>query len=575
MSENTKEIKRKLKLQEKKLRQRENEIDALKQELHSINTKFDIFYKISSLVLSPQQNIQELFDVICELSMKAVEVEAGSILLVNLEKNILEFKSAKGEKAHLVKKLQIKIGEGIAGWVAKTGLSQIVLDVEKDPRFMVEVSKLINFPTHSILCVPLKSKDKIIGVIEMINKKGRKPFTKQDEGILLIFANQAAIALENAQLFKDEQEKVANLTTLIEICNLLTSKLNIDYVLRTIMELTSKLMKAEASSLILIDEPTQEMKFTAVWGGKEQEVKKIKLKVGEGIAGWVAKTGEPLVISDTTKDTRFYKKADEQTKFKTNSIIAVPLKIKDKIIGVVEALNRIDRESGEFKQSDIEIFSTLANQAGIAIENANLYKDLKQLFLGTIKALASAIDAKSSYTFGHSERVSKYSKVIAEELNLSEEQIEMVELAGILHDIGKIGIREEILDKPGKLTDEEYDQIKKHPVIGAEIIKPVPNLQNIIQGVLHHQERYDGRGYPDKLSGEKIPLTARILAVADTFDAMTSQRSYRDKFSDEIALREIENYAGVQFDPEVTSTFLRAYKKGKIVKFFKINNVAE
>jgi putative nucleotidyltransferase with HDIG domain len=354
------------------------------------------------------------------------------------------------------------------------------------------------------------------------------------------------------------------LTVLSEVSAIIASSLDLKEVLKSIMEMATKIMRAEASSLMLIDEKTQELIFEEVLGEKEEEVKKIRLKKGEGIAGWVAEYGIPLLIPDAYKDPRFNPEVDKSTGFKTRSILCVPMKVKDKIIGVVEVLNRIDKKP--FDEDDKEIFSILANHAAIAIENARLYKQLRELFLGTVKSLAEAIDAKSPYTRGHSERVSEYSLMIAKELNLSKEEQETVQIAGLLHDIGKIGIDEEILNKPGKLTEEEYFLIKKHPEIGAEIIQPVSYLQKITPAVKHHQERYDGGGYPDGLRGEEIPFIARILAVADTFDAMTSTRPYREKLNYEDAISEIEKNRGTQFDPEVVDAFLNAYKKRKIVK---------
>jgi putative nucleotidyltransferase with HDIG domain len=199
----------------------------------------------------------------------------------------------------------------------------------------------------------------------------------------------------------------------------------------------------------------------------------------------------------------------------------------------------------------------------VAIENAKLYKDLRELFLGTVASLAEVIDAKSPYTHGHSIRVSNYAKEIANEMGLIKEEQETIELAGLLHDVGKIGVSEEIINKPGRLTDEEYGEMKKHPSIGADIIEKVKALKSIIPGVRHHQERYDGRGYPDGIKGNEIPLIARILAVADTFDAMTSDRPYRKRFEDEFALSEINKCAGTQFDPIIADAFLKAYEKNK------------
>jgi putative nucleotidyltransferase with HDIG domain len=183
-------------------------------------------------------------------------------------------------------------------------------------------------------------------------------------------------------------------------------------------------------------------------------------------------------------------------------------------------------------------------------------EDLRRLFTGSIKALAQALEAKDEYTQGHSARVAKESVNIARYLSLSDAEVQRVWLAGYLHDIGKIGIRETVLNKPGKLDEEEWDLIQQHPVVAGKILGPIPELSDIIDIIVHHHERYDGSGYPDGLDGSSIPLGARILSVADAYDALTSRRPYRDALASEEAHRILEAAAGTQFDPVIARAFL-------------------
>ncbi len=189
------------------------------------------------------------------------------------------------------------------------------------------------------------------------------------------------------------------------------------------------------------------------------------------------------------------------------------------------------------------------------------YEDLKNAYRGTVESLRLAVDAKDTYTKNHSDRVAIYSKLIGEQLQLPEDQMEILCDGALFHDIGKIGIPDSILQKPGKLTDEEYDDIKNHPSIGAKIIAPAKIFDPIIPIVKHHHERFDGKGYPSGLKGEEIPLLARIVTVADSFDAMTSDRSYRPRFTLVKALDELENGKGTQFDPELVDAFVIAFKE--------------
>ena len=254
------------------------------------------------------------------------------------------------------------------------------------------------------------------------------------------------------------------------------------------------------------------------------------------------------------------------------NIIVVPLCGKDKvqadgaekchnagrIIGLMVAINRIDKP--DFDSTDAKLFNSVANGCAVFIENGRLFKDLKELFIGSLKALTNSIDAKDPYTRGHSERVAFISKWIAERLAekepLDDEQIHRIYLAGLLHDIGKIGIDEVVLRKKGKLTKEEFDLIKTHPTIGAGILGGIKQMRDIVPGVLSHHERIDGRGYPNGMNAEQIPLIGKIIGLADSFDAMTSKRTYRDAMTVEEALAEIEKGLGTQFDEKLGKIFI-------------------
>lgn len=191
------------------------------------------------------------------------------------------------------------------------------------------------------------------------------------------------------------------------------------------------------------------------------------------------------------------------------------------------------------------------------------YKELENLFIELIIAMVNALDAKSPWTKGHSERVTNYALEIAKEMGLEDEYFEHLRLCGMLHDIGKIGIYDGVLDKPDRLTDEEFELVKTHPAKGVEILSHIKQLSNIIPGILHHHERYDGKGYPEGLMGEDIPLCARILAVADSYDSMTADRPYRPAPGKEYAISELKRCSGTQFDPEVVEAFLKVIGRGE------------
>jgi putative two-component system response regulator len=229
--------------------------------------------------------------------------------------------------------------------------------------------------------------------------------------------------------------------------------------------------------------------------------------------------------------------------------ITKPFNLDEVILGVDRALEkrRLELENRDYQQ---HLEQKVEEQA----------KKIRASFLSAITALAYALEAKDKYTSGHSQRVAETSVAIAKELGMPQDSIDKIRLAGLVHDIGKIGVRESVLNKPCRLTDEEFNHIKSHCEIGEHILTPIVEDEEILKAVRHHHERYDGRGYPDGLSGEQIPLGARILAVADTYDAMTSERPYREAMSAEVTYTEIERGKGTQFDPEVVDAFLRTTK---------------
>jgi HD-GYP domain-containing protein (c-di-GMP phosphodiesterase class II) len=234
--------------------------------------------------------------------------------------------------------------------------------------------------------------------------------------------------------------------------------------------------------------------------------------------------------------------------------------VTPRIIGMLIAINRLDKP--DFDSTDAKLFTSVASECAVFVENNRLFGDLKELFIGSLKALTRSIDAKDRYTRGHSERVGFISKwiaeLLAEDQGLDQEQIQKIYLAGLLHDIGKIGIDEKLLCKTGRLTAKEKNRLRMHPSIGANILSGIKQMRDIIPGVLNHHERADGKGYPSGLKGDQIPLMGKIVGLADCFDAMTSERVYQDTLSIDRAVAEIESRLGTQFDEKVASAFLKS-----------------
>jgi len=353
----------------------------------------------------------------------------------------------------------------------------------------------------------------------------------------------------------------SKLHSLMEVAALINSSLDPSEIQKLAVETATNSVGADAASLLLLDPATQELYFQAVTGDKRDHLKEIRLKPGQGIAGWVARRGGALIIDDVRQDKRFNPEIDRITGYDTKNMIVVPVASKERMMGVLQAINK---KVGTFSDDDLEMLETLANQVGTAIENALLYQKQKEIFLEVTMAFAEALEKRDNYTGGHTRRVCEYSMAIGRYLDLPEEQLEELHLSAILHDIGKIGVQDRVLQKPGKLEPEEFAEMSRHPVLGSEILEHVKSLRTMIDGVRHHHEKYDGSGYPDNKAGEDIPLMGRIIAVADSFDAMTSTRPYRTELGHETALKELMTYRGIQFDPLMVEAFIEVYNKGEL-----------
>lgn len=422
----------------------------------------------------------------------------------------------------------------------------------------------------------LQKKNAVIGFNVIFEKRKifsdilvlKSEFEVKREDLNFYYRNIKLLAIEGYKLI-EARHKMVQQDLLRKFSYILNSTLEPEAIQRKAVEAITNVVDSEVGSLLLLDEKTSELRFQVALGEKEEKIKEIKLKLGEGVAGWVALHGKPLLINDCKRDKRFSPLIDKLTNFETKNMLCVPVKVKDKTIGVLQAINK--KNDGKFKEEDLKLLSSLSEQVAIALENARLFNELQELFLESARALAEAIEKRDPYTGGHIWRVVNYSLAIAKYLNLSKEDLFYLKLAAILHDIGKIGVDDNILRKPAPLDFNEFEIMKKHPIMGAEIIKPIKQLENILPGILYHQERYDGKGYPFKLKGDEIPLIAKIISVADTFDAMCSSRPYRSALTPEEGKKEIARCSGTQFDPEVVKAFIKAFNKGEITNVMSLS----
>ncbi len=380
-----------------------------------------------------------------------------------------------------------------------------------------------------------------------------KPFTPSE------LIGSVAEALEKTRLLK-ENIRMRALMPLFEVSKEIIGEVDPKRLLKLIVDIAVKETKADKVWLALTDEGNSRMTLKEYYGLTPQFIRDFAHEYSDIIASLIVKEKKPYLISPDKKLPQELEKI--RVIEEISSAIFVPLTIRSNTIGIM-CICRISTKQ-PFTPADVELISVLGGQAAAAIENARLYEKLEQSYLSTIITLSGVVEARDQYTDKHMKDISEYSVQIAKKLKLPDNEIENIRKAALLHDLGKISVPDNILMKAGKLSEEEMHVIKKHPSNGAKLIEKVEPLKHARVIIKHHQECFDGTGYPDGLKEKDIPLGARIIAVADAFGAMTTDRPYRKALSINEAVNELKKYAGSQFDPEIVEIFISILKENGV-----------
>lgn len=510
------------------------------------------------------------------LAMSECQSRAGAIFILNPSSTELICRAARCAEDSLP-----ELGEGsLASWHGKRlplGRGPLFEAVSSRQPVRVErpsknwrdedLDVLSLAAQERVYCLPVVMPDRVVGVIQLVD-----PQALQSDWLNLI-AGRIVTEIDKSLALEIAQQEIERKDHLISILGQIGATLDPDEVLRLLIEYGRQVINAEACSLFLIDEEQGDIVLHLSTNLDENPaLGKVRVPRGKGLIGHVVETGERVLVSDVTHDQRHFRAVDQSTGFVTRAILTVPLRaasfshgergvIQERIIGGLQALNKL---VGTFDEHDAEILTTLAQHAATVFRMAKAVADNNQLFMDMIQWMIAAIDARDPYTEGHSKRVSDFSVEIARQLNLSPELVYQVRIGSLLHDIGKIGVPDAILRKPGHLDETEYELMKQHPVIGARMMSQVHSLRHVLPALSEHHERLDGSGYPRGLKGDEISLFGRIVAVADVFDAMTSKRPYRNGASPEDALDYLYNRVHVEFDQTCVDALTRAYLSGKI-----------
>jgi HD-GYP domain-containing protein (c-di-GMP phosphodiesterase class II) len=444
--------------------------------------------------------------------------------------------------------LACKVGQGITGRVAQTGESLLIGDAAN-----CEFARVLpgtDAIDESQVVVPLTYGTRVVGII-VISKLGLNQFDDDDVRLLEVLAGHAAVALENAGLYEAARREAERATALLEFSRQLSTAEGMDEVVERIVERSARTLGAPRASVWLQEMTGGELTVHATHGYTELDEGRLgRMHFDHESAEAFFASKEPFVVTDEQRNAI---RGADQVGAGTPFAIA-PLTLDGGRLGCIVVAAP---EDGGFSERQLRLLAGVAHQAKLALTNAGNFQSLEKTFLETVEALANALEANDEYTSSHARWITDLALKVGEGVGLDTRSLKRLELGALFHDIGKIGIPEAILSKPGPLTAEERELVEKHPELGERIIAPIDRLEEVRPIVRHCHERYDGTGYPDRKYGEEIPIESRIILVCDAYHAMTTDRPYRKRLPEEEALRRLDEGAGTQFDPSVVEVCKR------------------
>ncbi len=533
--------------------------EEIKQRLYELERLHETSDQLSKAV-----NLEEVKQVVLRSMIQLTGAEVGILYLRNIEGEWVAqgWETARGEWQALPMSLRCRPGEGLTGWVGERGEMHITQDWRTDPLQVSPQEKTFLEAYHSGISLPLRSGGETIGVLHLWFSS-RREIEKSEERLLMALADMAGNAVQRARLWEETLQRLQQLEAIAEIDRAILNIESLDLVLDVLLRRVVTELKASAAGVLLLNEGKNVLQ-PARCSGMAPGSYSAPLWIGEDIVSKAAFEQRPLYLPDLQSSTvRFARPALLKEGFRSYAMM--PLQSGSGLMGVLEVFYRAEFSfDAEWKR----LLGMLAQQTAIAVEKTRAIENLRKAHMElslayeeTIEGWSRALDLRDQETEGHTQRVTELTLRLARAMNLPPEQLVHIRRGALLHDIGKMAIPDAILFKEGPLTDEEWAIMRQHPVYAYEMLSPIRYLQPALEIPYCHHERWDGSGYPRGLKGEEIPLAARLFAVADVYDALTSHRPYRPACTPEAALEYLRQQAGKLFDPKVVELFLRIVRE--------------
>jgi PAS domain S-box-containing protein len=515
----------------------------------------EIINRLSSS-LRETQSQTEMCNILLDESLAMLDARDGSVWILDPSSNMITQRAARGTAA-MVKRKQVKFGDGIVGHVLATGRYHISVDMKNDPLLLRENrdTVLAGFAGAGI---PIYSTDGILGVLMVQIVSSRH--VEDHINLLGTLAGIAGNAIHRADLFDQSQEQVRKLTTLRDIDSAIASSTDLRVTLNILMDHTLRHLKVDAVDILLYHSELQSLTYLCSAGFRSASPTRPLTRIGEGLAGQVVMKGRIEQIPDLQNRIEFLRDP-LLTREGFVSYTGIPLIVKGQIKGVFEIFNRSPIATND---DWMQFMQTLAGQAAIAIDNSQLFdnlqrsnQEIRQAYDTTLEGWARALELRDRETEGHTRRVTKLTMQLARFMNISDDDIVNIYRGVLLHDIGKMGVPDQILRKTGPLTDPEWVEMRKHPQHAFDLLSPIPYLRPALDIPYCHHEHWDGSGYPRGLRGEQIPLAARVFSIVDIWDALLSDRPYRDAWPEKKVIAYLKDISGTILDPRVVEAFLK------------------